>query len=529
MTRPEIYKGCKAGDREALGALYRLYMKRMRELVGRYVSDPERVDDVVHDGFIIIFSSMGSLRDPANMEAWMGKIMRNLALKAESMKRREVAFDENALPETGCTEEVAADIPLEEIYRIIDRLPEGYRNVFRLSVLEGLSHKQIGEMLGIAERSSSSQLARARQMLRSMINDYRLNMMTLLMLLAAGGLVTFLISRRASDAGGASDGSTRPAGVSEGIAQEKPHENARKTAVSAKPKKIQNATTTPSHTPERKPEAADAAQDGAVQSEISVSAPDTITVPEEKQPDAKETDNIPTTLPADHTFLASADEKASGASGWNIDLGSTFSSLARLTSGENSREINSGDGDVTEENPAIIQLISRTRQQHYVPIVISLSASKELSRRWAIESGLRYTLLRSTFKSESEIEKVDISQRVHYVGIPLKFSYRFLSTGRLSAYAQAGFGLDIPVKATRKGEVKTKEMKQPIRMSMHVNAPLQWSAEAGAGIEYRFTPHVGLFAEPQIVYYFDTSGKIRTVFNDRRFTFSVPVGLRFSW
>ena len=172
-----LIERCKQGDADALGELYKAYAQRMRGVCRRYISDEQTVEDVLHDAFVIIFTSFDRLRDVRRAEAWMTAITRNVASKCKNHLEAlpTVSLEETSEAELITAEDEERDVrgmPLSEVVRLIDRLPEGYGQVFRLSVFEGLTHKEIANMLGIEPHSSSSQLARAKKMLRKMIQQY---------------------------------------------------------------------------------------------------------------------------------------------------------------------------------------------------------------------------------------------------------------------------------------------------------------------------------------------------------------------
>ena len=77
----ELVRRCQARDRDALGILYQTYRQPMMNIIGRYVSGRDDVHDILHDGFVVIFGSLPSLKDPEKLEHWMGRIMRNLSLQ----------------------------------------------------------------------------------------------------------------------------------------------------------------------------------------------------------------------------------------------------------------------------------------------------------------------------------------------------------------------------------------------------------------------------------------------------------------
>lgn len=176
--------------------LHKAYAQRMRGVCRRYISDEQAVEDVLHDAFVIIFTSFDRLRDVRHAEQWMMAITRNVASKCKDHLK---ALPTVSLEETSEVGLIAAEdeerdvrgVPLSEVMRMIDRLPEGYGQVFRLSVFEGMTHKEIAAMLGIEPHSSSSQLARAKKMLRKMMQQYWVAGLLLLLV-----PVTFFLLRK---------------------------------------------------------------------------------------------------------------------------------------------------------------------------------------------------------------------------------------------------------------------------------------------------------------------------------------------
>ena len=177
MEITRLIERCRQGDADALGELYKAYAQQMRGICRRYISDKQIVDDVLHDAFLIIFTSFDRLRDNSKAEAWMMSITRNVASKCKDHLEAlsTVSLEDMSEAELIATEDEERDVrgvPLSEVVRMIDKLPEGYGQVFRLSVFEGMSHKEIADLLGIEPHSSSSQLARAKKMLRKMMQQY---------------------------------------------------------------------------------------------------------------------------------------------------------------------------------------------------------------------------------------------------------------------------------------------------------------------------------------------------------------------
>jgi RNA polymerase sigma factor (sigma-70 family) len=163
----------------------------MMKVIRQYVADYDMAQDVLHDGFIIILSQIQNLRNSETLEYWMATIMKNLSLHCLS----QIQFDD-ILKEPECETDAEDEYGLsyDDLLALIEQLPNGYRTVFRLAVLEGKSHHEIAEMLGISPHSSASQLARAKEKLRQLIFEYRqkAGLLTLLALLVCG---TYLFYR----------------------------------------------------------------------------------------------------------------------------------------------------------------------------------------------------------------------------------------------------------------------------------------------------------------------------------------------
>ena len=164
---------CKKGDKEALGELYSAYAPKLQSVCRSYVKDQSVAEDILHDAFIIIFTSIGELKENRKLEGWMVTIVKNLSLKhLRHMQKHNTSLSNLNREVADETLENIQGVELDVLLATIDALPKGNREVFKLSVLDGLSHKEIGQMLGINPHSSSSQLFRAKKMLRAMLANY---------------------------------------------------------------------------------------------------------------------------------------------------------------------------------------------------------------------------------------------------------------------------------------------------------------------------------------------------------------------
>lgn len=171
-----LLKRIKAGDNAAMRELYRRYVRYLSAICSRYISDDEDVKDVLQDAFVKIFSSIGTFeyRGSGSLKAWMARITLNQALKFLNKNRLSgVPLDDefHNLPDED-EEPDSKKVPSKALFQMIRDLPEGYRTVFNLYVVEGRSHKEIAGMLGISEATSASQLHRAKAALADKIRSY---------------------------------------------------------------------------------------------------------------------------------------------------------------------------------------------------------------------------------------------------------------------------------------------------------------------------------------------------------------------
>lgn len=166
-----IIEGCKRGERSAQKALYDRLAPKMFAVCLRYMSDRETAMDVLQEGFVTVFSKLDAYSGEGSFEGWVRKIFVNTALM--NLRKNDVMKESDDI-ETAwslASEETSAiqNISYKELIAMIGTLPPGFRTVFNMYVIEGYSHKEIGEALGISEVTSRSQLQRARVMLQEKI------------------------------------------------------------------------------------------------------------------------------------------------------------------------------------------------------------------------------------------------------------------------------------------------------------------------------------------------------------------------
>ncbi|MBP5400983.1 MAG: sigma-70 family RNA polymerase sigma factor [Bacteroidales bacterium] len=169
MDEKELVEKCLGNDKSAQKLLYDTYSSQMMGLCMRYANSREEGEDILIEGFTKIFSNLQNFRFDSSLSAWMKKIMVNTAISHFRMhhKHHNTLPLENAESELRGTHELPSDhIQEKELLALIQRMPETYRVIFNLAVIEGYSHQEIGAMLDIQESTSRSQLTRARNWLK---------------------------------------------------------------------------------------------------------------------------------------------------------------------------------------------------------------------------------------------------------------------------------------------------------------------------------------------------------------------------
>lgn len=160
----------------AMRLIYSRYIGQLTAVCFRYILNDEDVKDVLQDAFLRIFASIGKFRykGEGSLRAWMTKVIVNETLKFLNTNRR-IDFTDISDDMAGMSEDEpeVADVPASVIHGFIRELPDGYRLIFNLFVIEGRSHREIAAMLGIREGTSASQLHRAKALLAAKIREYQ--------------------------------------------------------------------------------------------------------------------------------------------------------------------------------------------------------------------------------------------------------------------------------------------------------------------------------------------------------------------
>ncbi len=168
-----IIEGCLSGKRKAQQELYNLFSEQMFGVCQYYSKDYTEAEDTLHEGFMKVFQNMKQFGNKGSLAGWIRRIMINTALEKYRKQHQLYALNDNIdFVDDIDFSEVIDDISVQDLIRLIRELSPKYRVVFNLYAIEGYSHREIGEMLGISEGTSKSNLSRARYILQNKVKKY---------------------------------------------------------------------------------------------------------------------------------------------------------------------------------------------------------------------------------------------------------------------------------------------------------------------------------------------------------------------
>ncbi|MAW96056.1 MULTISPECIES: sigma-70 family RNA polymerase sigma factor [unclassified Leeuwenhoekiella] len=172
MSLDELIKKCIKKDIKAQEQLYTRYAKTLFSVSLKYARNYTEAEDILQDGFIIIFDKISQYKHKGSFEGWLKRIVINTALQRYRKQRVfNIVNEEHIEQEDVLVDE--EDVSLQFLLKIVQELPDRYRLVFNLYALDGYSHKEIASMLEISEGTSKSNLARARMILKQKVEHFQ--------------------------------------------------------------------------------------------------------------------------------------------------------------------------------------------------------------------------------------------------------------------------------------------------------------------------------------------------------------------
>ncbi len=555
MDLNDTVSKAKEKDAKAFASLYAAYQPQMLGVCMNIIrEDKQTASDLVHDAFILAFVSLDSLKDNHKFGEWLTTIVRNVSLKHVSRREREHLLSVSSLREDDAVFTASSPSPEEELYyqellQLISRLPEGYGKVLRLSAVEGFSHKEIAEMLGIAPHSSSSQLSRAKRLLRQLMSRRAVGVTALLLL----PLLSYLVFRK--------KGSPLPAPPLGECPIEEQGESplSRRGEASA-------ASSSPSKKVERRPQTNGVDSVPETSEDVFITRVEDDSVGIQVVDSAKERDILPPE-PTPHEVIRQKEKRQ-----WQLAVSGSFGQAQTQSGGlllatntppspsvgsdvpepdaptfvipdyintwedyaQYLRFLSSSTANIPADTTCLISIADHNtgeiiqREHHDMPITFSFSLSKQIAKRWSIETGLQYSLLESSFQMGENGYSVSTRQQAHYLGVPFRASYRWLEYRNLSAYSSLGVMLHIPLAGSRQTQY-TVGWQSLNADKQYFTPALQWQTGVSFGLQYRIAPHTSLFAEPSFNWFIPNGSETHTSWTEHPFMFTCPFGVRVSW
>ncbi len=174
ISESDLIAGCIAGDRKMQEELYNRFAPKMYAVCLRYANNSEDAQDLLQEGFIKVYKNLHRFRAEGSFEGWIRRVFINSSIEHYRRKSAKLSTVSDKEESTIEDNDISAldNLAEKDIIKLIQDLSPGYRTVFNLYVVEGYSHKEIGELLNISEGTSKSQLARAKAILQKKVTQY---------------------------------------------------------------------------------------------------------------------------------------------------------------------------------------------------------------------------------------------------------------------------------------------------------------------------------------------------------------------
>jgi RNA polymerase sigma-70 factor (ECF subfamily) len=174
VTERELINGCLRENKKCQQELFKRYSGKMMAICMRYGRHRMEAEDLLQDAFIKVFDNLSKFKYKGSLEGWIRRIVINTALKAygkKSFQNEQIGIEVHH--DSPVDPSVLSSLNEAALLQLVSRLPDGYRIVFNLYAIEGYSHKEIADLLGIQESTSRSQLVKARKMLQTQIEQLK--------------------------------------------------------------------------------------------------------------------------------------------------------------------------------------------------------------------------------------------------------------------------------------------------------------------------------------------------------------------
>lgn len=554
MKIEKILEKVKAGDTDALKIIYERYSPMMRSICFSITKeDEDTINDLVQDAFVLTYYSLSKLKDNSKFKEWCAAITKNTALKhlEKKSKLQTISFSSIMDEELEIEGALQTDSLLHEndILELINSLPTGYGKVFRMSVIEGFSHKEIADKLGIEPHSSSSQLARAKAMLRNMIDKRALAAISIILISIP--LCKYLFWKKTVEE------KKLPTANVERKNNNKIDKPELESISSQTNRYVANTFIT------KKKQIREISLDSIVKSNEWKNE-DTIRniaiIIEERDTTLSDTTSM--FIPQIENYIV-ADTTRHKKNKWQFlatgSLGSALAQNVYKLIASNNNGLPDPDGPtpiipneistwedyykhlqqkehegMSADTLALMTIAKHNsgkimeHEQHDKPITFGISLTKNIGKNWSLGTGIQYSLLKSNFTLGEGEYFINRVQKVHYLGIPLNTSYKWFNSKNWSAYSSVGIIFNIPMYG-KNNEQYVTGTTVPYKDSWHFTPSVQWSVGVGTGLQYNFAPNWSMYLEPSFNWYIPNGSTVHTIWTEHPFSISVPFGIRFTW
>ncbi len=557
MDIEELIERIKGGDNVALGTLYETYAPMMRNVCVNITNEDEDVvNDLVQMAFIRAYYSIFQLRDASKFGEWDGYNYEKCGFETSGTETKDATGSFFRVLWKRKWIMVVPYLPIRDWLRrnlleLIDQLPKGYGRVFRMSVIEGYSHQEIAERLGIEPHSSSSQLSRAKAMLRKIIN--RRGMGLVILVLACTPLGIYWLINKGKDNVQKSNIASEKRYPIRQAGKKEPHDAVNVVSANSVAEVRRNRCGVSTIMPPVEILSKDSTYTPmdsvshklvAVENNDSI-LPDTFKLPcietghhlaANRQTGKKHQWQLLATGSLGSDFAQNAYRMFVGSTDDDITDGPHPSDPKTFTTWEEYYQYlqRTGHDGMSEEGKALMEIAKNNKgkieehEHHSKPITFGLSVTKSFGKNWNLETGLQYSLLKSDFTLGEGAYYLYRDQQVHYLGIPLQVSYKWIDVKNWSVYSSLGGALHIPIYG-KTSERYVVGNVTPYTNDWHVTPSLQWSIGTSIGVQYKFAPKWGVYIEPSFNWYVPNGSSIHTTWTENPFSFTIPFGIRFTW
>lgn len=554
MKIEKLLEKVKAGDTDALKIIYERYSPMMRSICFSITKeDEDTINDLVQDAFVLTYYSLSKLKDNSKFKEWCAAITKNTALKhlEKKSKLQTIPFSSIMDEELEVEGALQTDSLLHEndILELINSLPTGYGKVFRMSVIEGFSHKEIADKLGIEPHSSSSQLARAKAMLRNMIDKRALAAISIILISIP--LCKYLFWKKTVEE------KKLPTANVERKNNNKIDKPELESISSQTNRYVANTFIT------KKKQIREISLDSIVKSnewKNEDTIRNIVIIIEERDTTLSDTTSM--FIPQIENYIV-ADTTRHKKNKWQFlatgSLGSALAQNVYKSIASNNNGLPDPDGPtpiipneistwedyykhlqqkehegMSADTLALMTIAKHNsgkiveHEQHDKPITFGISLTKNIGKNWSLGTGIQYSLLKSNFTLGEGEYFINRVQKVHYLGIPLSTSYKWFNSKNWSAYSSVGIIFNIPMYG-KNNEQYVTGTTVPYKDSWHFTPSVQWSVGVGTGLQYNFAPNWSMYLEPSFNWYIPNGSTVHTIWTEHPFSITVPFGIRFTW